>query len=57
MFTHHPDRTKNRLAQATFNFSQQLGAGGRLQALAYARNSRRDTVNGDGAEDFDPRAA
>ena len=50
----HPDRTKNRLAQATFNFSQQLAAGSRLQALAYARNSRRDTVNGDGADDFDP---
>ena len=50
----HPDRTKNRLAQATFNWSQQLGAGSRLQGLAYARNSRRDTVNGDGAEDFDP---
>lgn len=51
----HPDRTKNRLAQATFNVSQQLGAGSRLQALAYARNSRRDTVNGDGAEEFDPQ--
>ena len=50
----HPDRTKNRLAQATLNFSQQLAAGGRLQALVYARNSQRDTVNGDGAEDFDP---
>ncbi|GCL63205.1 TonB-dependent receptor [Pseudaquabacterium pictum] len=50
----HPDRTKNRLAQATFNLSQQLAAGSRLQALAYARNSRRDTVNGDGADDFDP---
>ena len=50
----HPDRTRNRLAQATFNVSQQLGAGSRLQALAYARNSRRDTVNGDGAEAFDP---
>ena len=50
----HPDQTKNRLAQATFNVSQQLGAGSRLQALAYARNSRRDTVNGDGAEAFDP---
>ena len=50
----HPDRTKNRLAQATFNFSQQLAASSRLQALVYARNSRRDTVNGDGAEDFDP---
>ena len=50
----HPDRTKNRLAQATFNFSQQLAAGSRLQALAYARNSRRDTVNGDGADAFDP---
>jgi outer membrane receptor protein involved in Fe transport len=50
----HPDRTRNRLAQATFNGSQQLGAGSRLQALAYARNSQRDTVNGDGAEDFDP---
>lgn len=50
----HPDRTRNRLAQATLNFSQQLGAGSRLQALAYARNSRRDTVNGDGAEQLDP---
>lgn len=50
----HPDRTKNRLAQATFNWSQQLGASSRLQGLAYARNSRRDTVNGDGADDFDP---
>jgi outer membrane receptor for Fe3+-dicitrate len=50
----HPDRTRNRLAQASFNFSQQLSAGGRLQALAYARNSRRDTVNGDGAEEVDP---
>lgn len=50
----HPDRTKNRLAQATVNLSQQLAAGSRLQALAYARNSRRDTVNGDGADDFDP---
>lgn len=50
----HPDQTKNQLAQATFNVSQQLGAGSRLQALAYARNSRRDTVNGDGAEAFDP---
>ena len=50
----HPDRTRNRLVQTTFNFSQELGAGSRLQALAYARNSRRDTVNGDGAEDFDP---
>lgn len=50
----HPDRTKNRLAQATFNWSRQLGAGSLLQGLAYGRSSRRDTVNGDGAEDFDP---
>ncbi len=52
----HPDRTRNRLDQATFHFSQQLAAGGRLQALAYVRNSRRDTVNGDAAEAIDPAA-
>lgn len=50
----HPDRTRNRLAQATFQFSQQLGTASRLQALAYVRGSRRDTVNGDAAEAVDP---
>jgi hypothetical protein len=50
----HPDRTKNRAGPGDVQLQPALGAGSRLQALAYARNSRRDTVNGDGAEDFDP---
>lgn len=50
----HPDQTRNTLAQLAFNLSHQLDKDSRLQALVYARNSRRDTVNGDGAENFDP---
>lgn len=50
----HPDRTRHQLAQISFNASQQMQAGGRLQALVYTRHSRRDTVNGDGAEAIDP---
>lgn len=42
-----PDETRNRLAQATFNFRQDLDGGAELSAAAYTRNSRRDTVNGD----------
>lgn len=50
----HPDQTRNTLTQLAFNLSHQLDADSRLQALAYARSSRRDTVNGDGAEAVDP---
>jgi outer membrane receptor protein involved in Fe transport len=50
----HPDRTENRLTQLALNVSHDLASGGRLQALAYARHSDRDTVNGDGAEAIDP---
>ncbi len=50
----HPDRTRNTVGQATFNASRQASADSRWQALAYLRNSRRDTVNGDGAEQIGP---
>ena len=46
----HPDRTRNTLGQLTFNLSQQLDANTRAEALAYVRNSRRNTVNGDAAD-------
>ena len=47
-----PDETRNRLAQATFNLRQNLGAGAQLSATAYVRSSRRDTVNGDASDAF-----
>lgn len=50
----HPDQTRNTLSQLAFNLSHQLDPDSRLQALAYARHSSRDTVNGDGADDLDP---
>lgn len=50
----HPDETRQRLAQATLNAQHTLAGGGQLQALAYVRSTRRDTVNGDGAEAIDP---
>ncbi|WP_232540148.1 TonB-dependent receptor [Azohydromonas aeria] len=47
----HPDRTTNRLAQLNLNARHQLDASTELAALAYVRHSRRDTVNGDQADD------
>ena len=47
----HPDRTLNRLAQLQLDWRQRTGAGHELSALAYLRHSRRDTVNGDAADD------
>ncbi len=47
-----PDETRNRLRQATINASHRFDQGARLALTAYARNSRRDTVNGDGSEDY-----
>jgi outer membrane receptor for Fe3+-dicitrate len=48
----HPDRTTNRLAQLSFNIQHRLDdKGTELSALAYVRHARRDTVNGDEAEE------
>lgn len=48
-----PDTTRNRLLQGTLNLMHRLGSGGELSAIAYARDSRRDTVNGDISADYD----
>jgi hypothetical protein len=47
-----PDETRNRLRQASVNVGQRLDGGARLAATAYLRNSRRDTVNGDGGDEY-----
>ncbi len=47
----HPDRTRNRLGQLALNLSWQPDAASRAQALAYVRSTRRNTVNGDVADD------
>ena len=47
----HPDRTRNELGQLTFNWSRQLDDASRLQALGYVRGTRRDTTNGDVADE------
>ncbi|MGX4644371.1 TonB-dependent receptor [Massilia sp. SYSU DXS3249] len=49
----HPDTTRNRLGQGTFNLTHRLNADSEISATAYVRNSRRDTVNGDVSEDYD----
>jgi outer membrane receptor protein involved in Fe transport len=48
-----PDTTRNRLLQGTLNFTQRYGHDSEVSAIAYARDSRRDTVNGDISEDYD----
>jgi outer membrane receptor for monomeric catechols len=47
----HPDLTRNRLAQLGFNLEHRLGSGRELAAVAYLRQSRRDTANGDEADE------
>lgn len=49
----HPDTTRNRLTQGTLNLTHRFSGDTELNAVAYARNSRRDTVNGDASEDYD----
>jgi len=49
----HPDTTRNRLVQGTINLAHRFSRETELSAVAYARNSRRDTVNGDASEDYD----
>jgi outer membrane receptor protein involved in Fe transport len=48
----YPDTTRNRLAQGTLNLTHRFGRDSELSAVAYVRNSRRDTVNGDVSEDY-----
>ena len=47
----HPDRTRSDLGQLTFNWSHQLDDASRIQALAYVRSSKRDSTNGDVADE------
>ncbi|WP_207224990.1 TonB-dependent receptor [Rivibacter subsaxonicus] len=49
----HPDQTQNRLGQLTLNLRHTVDAQSTLSGLVYVRNSRRETVNGDEAEEFD----
>jgi outer membrane receptor for Fe3+-dicitrate len=49
----YPDTTRNRLVQGTLNITHRIARDSELSAVAYVRNSRRDTVNGDVSEDYD----
>lgn len=42
-----PDETRNRLAQLALNYTRRLASGDEASVQAYARDSRRDSVNGD----------
>jgi outer membrane receptor protein involved in Fe transport len=46
-----PDRSRNQLRQIQAGLVYRLGGGAQLSISAYARSSRRDSVNGDIAED------
>lgn len=48
-----PDQTRNRLLQATLRGTHRIDAASEIAATAYARDSRRDTVNGDIGEEYD----
>ncbi len=52
----HPDETRNRLEQLSFNFQHEVDANSTLSALAYARRTQRDTVNGDAADQATPES-
>lgn len=57
-----PDQTENTLGQLTFNAKHTIDADSSISALAYVRRTRRDTINGDEAEEApqdedDPNAA
>lgn len=49
----YPDETENRLGQIAFNLQHSLDANRTLSALAYVRRSKRDTINGDEADEPD----
>lgn len=46
-----PDLTRNRLVQGTFNGRHRVDRDSELTGVVYARNSRRDTINGDVGDD------
>lgn len=46
----HPDRTTQQLAQLSGSWRWAMSGDETLEALAYARRTRRDTLNGDQAE-------
>ncbi|SFD94855.1 TonB-dependent receptor [Massilia yuzhufengensis] len=43
----YPDRSSNRVAQGSLRLTHRLRPGMEINALAYVRDSRRDTVGGD----------
>jgi hypothetical protein len=47
----HPDLTRNELAQIGLGWQTTTAAQQRIEALAYLRNSKRTTINGDEAEE------
>ncbi|MCA0176030.1 MAG: TonB-dependent receptor [Proteobacteria bacterium] len=47
----HPDETDNRVVQLSLASTHELGGQRLLETLAYVRHSRRDTINGDEAEE------
>jgi outer membrane receptor protein involved in Fe transport len=48
----YPDRTGNRVAQGTLRLVHRLRPGMEVNALAYVRDSRRDTVGGDVGDEY-----
>ena len=48
----YPDTTRNRLVQGILNVVHRLDSDSEATAIAYARNSRRNTVNGDVSDDY-----
>lgn len=48
----YPDTTRNHLVQGTFNLTHRFARDSELSAVAYVRNSLRDTVNGDVSEEY-----
>lgn len=49
----HPDETRNQLVQGSLRWSRATDGGGLMEAMAFLRDSRRRTVNGDEAEEPD----
>lgn len=47
----HPDLTRNRVTQLSGRWRHTLNADTTLEALVYSRRARRETVNGDEAEE------
>ena len=45
----HPDETQNRVVQTSLQWRRAIGDAATLEALAYVRSGRRETINGDAA--------